>query len=383
MRIDSQNRNLGEVDSEQFVQVPMEIELTQLDSERIAQNSSIWCLNSRNKRNFARVTLASSLTTAGSWLTGFVPNIWGLIGGGILSGVGNGASTWLDWETKTQSLIRARSIDDFSKVKSKVHSIEKRVSCLMQHFQMISPNEVTELAKQEEESEDESRKNCLCPIRNRRNFIRVFVAGALSGAGGALSGFNTTLVGILVGGILAGIGNGVSTWVTFENPNDSSIKKRMLNELPNLVQLIQENEEKLFQLMVKVNSVSQVSSFNNEIAQDRSFVENEADESSFWAIRTRCRRNFIYVNTAGWISATGDWLRGFFPNIQGILIGSALGAVANSMSAWLRWEKKDDRHIEQVAVREFPVLASKIARLSRQITFLQTTVPVERIEKSG
>jgi hypothetical protein len=351
------------------LQASKKIELIELNSPEIVQNSSIWCFNSRFKRNICRVSLAGALSSAGACLGGFLPTACGIIGGSILGGVGNGASTWLAWEKKSEHLIRARIRRDFPALVLKVSLLNERLLLLAKRigpiYAVSLKDEAQAFVIDKPVAAQEQNQPWYWRTRNRRNGIRLFVAGALSGAGGWLGGFVTSATGIVAGGVLGGIGNAVSTWLAFEQTNDKITRKSALEFLPKLVQITEESETRLTNLIERIGCIDFAPIAPLQSVLER--TDRDVEGPACCMVATREWRNFIYVNAAGWLSAAGGLLGGFFSNTAGTLIGGAVGATANSISTWLAWEKEGEREIERVVLQDFPKLALKIVEISKQI----------------
>ncbi len=314
-------------------------------------------LTYRTERNLARVTLAGGLSFAGGCVSGFVPSIAGITAGGIISGVGNGVSTWLAWEKKKDHLLESRIITDFPKLAKKVTDLNSLIDRVnVTYSDTINEPLQIPLSK--------PSHPWFWATKDRRNFVRVFVAGALSAAGGWLGGFAPTTEGIILGSFLGGIGNAVSTWLAFEQVNDDLIETSAKELLPKLQQIVKDSEAQLTILMDRVKALG--------ITLLPPIEQATEDPTSLppQCLKTRNQRNFVYVNTAGWLSAAGGWISGFVPDTSGILVGGAVGAAANSISTWLAWEKETDKEIERTVLHDFPKVILKIAMLTQRIQTL-------------
>jgi hypothetical protein len=370
-----------------FLEASGKITLTELESPELNQPSSSWFFNSRFKRNMSHVSLAGGLSAAGSYVSGFFPTTAGIICGGVLGGIGNSTSTWLAWEKKRELLIQARILHDFPILNTKLTIIQAKLSHLVEFIKFLDaevdqPTEESTTIIEEPVTNEKNKLPCFWRTRNQRNFLRVFLAGALSAAGGWLGGFEPSVGGIIAGGALGGIGNAVSTWLAFEQINDGIIRKSALEILPELVKVTEKNEEKLIALIerIKILQPHFLVNFESQTISIPTLVNN-IESSTCCLTRTRAQRNFIYVNTAGWLSGAGGWISGFFPNTPGILVGGATSAAANSISTWLAWEKPKDQKVERVVLQDFPQTLLKISELSKQV--MRLTVCVEEWENQS
>lgn len=337
--------------------------------EENSGKSSLWCINSRTKRNILRVSVAGGLSMAGGWLAGFLPTVGGILGGAFLGGVGNGASTYLAWEVKHKKLIEARWIHDVPQLSLQANALVARVEVLAKRILTNSEN----LPSPSVLGTADTHSACL-KRRWQRNFVRIFVAGGLSAAGGWLGGFVTSAPGVIVGGILGGVGNGLSTWLAFEKKNDRALRENALEHIPRLSEILQEKTQALEELIKRIQNQ------NPEILldahQEPVALENEEE------IEPRCQPNRLavnvtYVNIAGWLSAAGGVVAGYEPNPGGILVGGFLGGAANSLSTWLAWENPHDREVTQLFEEEFPQLVLKVSRVAALIDALNAVFTEE------
>ena len=341
-----------------------------------------WCCGQRLGRNFVRVSSAGILSTAGALITGFFPVGLPVFAGGAVSGIGNGASTWLAWEKKETRLLEARMMTDLPKVTTKIESISLRVNSILDTVQLIlKEKDLNILAEDLEEVvhessilDDDNKLPFFWNTKHRRNFIRLCIAGSFSAAGGWLGGFVPKTGGIIAGGILSGIGNAISTWLAYEQTNDAVIEKRALEEFPKLVEIAQKTEEKLLSIIERIKALKPafLIDYKPIIATQVVATEEEECGRCVWGLREE--RNFWYINLAGWMSASGGWVAGLYPTIAGILIGGALGASANSLSTWLAFEKINDEEIERIATEDFPKIALNIIDLHQRVMGLEAYV---------
>lgn len=358
---------------EVYVQIE-NFNIHQIDDDRLQENSSCCCINHRNKRNFWRVSIAGGLSMAGGWLAGFLPTTAGIIGGAVLSGVGNGASTWLAWEQKNKKIIEARLMTDLPAFDAQINAFDNNLTQICERVvnvykQNIATNKEDLNAVNELLTVEPKNMPCFWNGRMRRNFIRLFVAGGLSAVGGWIGGFYPTVAGTTVGGILGGIGNGLSTWLAFEKKNQRITEEDALQILPRLIEIMDENEKSLIGIINRIKDVRPeiLMDFNQASAEE---VEDDAEETSS-CCSSRCGRNVTYVNIAGWLSGAGGAVAGFFPNAAGIISGGIMGGAANSISTWLAWENPNDREIDRRVLEDFPNLVTKVAVIYSKIHTLK------------
>lgn len=320
-------------------------------------SKATWCLDSRKGRNFTRIAIAGTLSLGGTLLASYYTTPEGIIAGSLIAGVGNSASTYLAWEKKWRNLIEARLITDLPKILFKVTALEKEMGELISCIESISSKifideDLLDLTHVEHPGEDITSK---C-ARMGRNALRLSMAGGLSAAGSYLAGFKPNNPGIIIGGIVNGGGNAVSTWLAYELENDKLIEETALEKLPVLVHHVQETEQKLLDVIkkIKINAVL----ISEELTDSKMY-----DIPECWS---RNHRNFMALNVAGWLSTAGGLVSGFSPTTPGILIGGAVGGVANSISTRLAWEGVHDKQMEYVVLKVVPKLELRIDRLGRQ-----------------
>jgi hypothetical protein len=348
--------------------------LTKADDEGLAERpQSWWCFRTRHRRNVCRVVLAGGLSAAGGWLASFAPTHAGIINGGILGGVGNAASTWLAWEKKNQLVLEKRIINDFRTLAQRIHLIDTHLSHLVAHVDKIFPlfeNAVQTIKPTIQLPPAQSKH------RMRDNIKNVLIAGGLSTAGGLVAGLitsdNEAIVNtaILAGGVLGGVGNAVSTWLAYEQIDDKLIKTRGMEDLPKLIQIVEQKEEELINLIKEVSTISIYTPPILQSIERPPFLANSEEEilaSNACLTATRGRRNAIYINTAGWLSAGGGWLASYVPTVPGIVLGSTLSGFANSVSTWLAWENINDEEVERTVKKDFPKVEAKINEIALKI----------------
>lgn len=357
------------------------LSLTKLDD---VVNPNTWCYHSIAGRNIVRISTAAILSTAGAWLAGLLPTNEMIGVGGGICGIGNGASTWLGWESKIVHLIHSRMRADFPKIVKKTSQMSERIFSLVDTINAFENNkEAISLPDHFQEveaisiQEKQQALPWICSTRNRRNCIRLFVAGGFSGAGGYWGGFDTSVTGVISGGILGGIGNALSTWLAYEQEHDEITKKRALDQLPKLVEMTEALEGRLETVVNFINILRPQLIVNHQSSfSPQSFLKEMDEEDAWICMETRERRNFVYVNVAGWMSAGGGWVSGYYPQPAGIVIGGTMGAVANAISTWLAWEKKHDKEIEKIAIHDFPQLVLKITEIYHLVSALESYVAV-------
>lgn len=346
--------------------------LSSVDDAEFAKKTTLGCLDSRIRDNLLRVFAAGGLSFAGAVVAGLVPTTWGIIGGAALSGIGNGASTYLAWEKENKKLIEARYVRDLPALFASVDATEQKFARLVERVQEIVIEVDSEPASTTLGEERPEHSACF-RYRAQRNLIRILTAGGLSAVGGWLGGFVTSATGVTFGGILGGIGNGLSTWLAFEKKNEEAIREHALNTLPQLFEIAEEAELKLVSLIERIKEI------HPEIILDFSDIEGaqNAVERDPHAFAKRIVKNTTYVNIAGWLSAVGGLIAGFAPNTAGILVGGITGGAANSISTWLAWEGPNDQEIERTEAEVFQALVLKIVRLAAKIQTLQEIVDPE------
>lgn len=349
--------------------------LSSVDDAEFAKKTTLGCLDSRIRDNLFRVFAAGGLSFAGAVLAGLVPTTWGIIGGAALSGIGNGASTYLAWEKDNKKLIEARYLRDLPALMTSVDATEQKLARLIERVQAVQ--EVIIEAEGERAStalgEERPVHSACFRYRAQRNLIRILTAGGLSAVGGWLGGFVTSATGVTFGGILGGIGNGLSTWLAFEKKNEEAIREHALNTLPQLFAIAEEADLKLVALIERIKEI------HPEIIMDFSDIEgpqNEIEQDPH-AFAKRIAKNTTYVNIAGWLSAVGGLIAGFAPNTAGILVGGVTGGAANSISTWLAWEGPNDKAVERTEVEVFQASVLKIVSLAAKIQTLQEIVDPE------
>lgn len=355
-------------DTQLDVRVSKKFELIQLEDPEIVPSYKIPCLNSRLIRNLTRVGIAGGLSAAGGWVSGFIRTSGGILGGAILSGVGNGASAYFSWEKKRDRLIETRITEDFPLIAEKVELLSSQMAHLNGFL------ETSDLSEEMREKEEAplfvpERKMWCGATREQRNIIRLFAAGALSAAGSWYSGFDSSNTAIFVGGTLCGLGNALSTWMAFEKVHSETIRQSALTSLPHLADQVDREEKQLIECIERVQKI-----FPEYVLTQRENnplrLSRKTPEISSW-MSERNRWNFFYVNVAGWLSGLGSLVAGVFPTTPGILIGGTMGGAANSISAWFDWEKPKDKEVERLVLEEFPKTVSQITKLSQQIQQLE------------
>ncbi len=339
------------------------IVLTKEDDDDEMRLNANWGCIERLERNALRVSLAGGLSVIGGVVAGFSPTFGGILAGGAIGGIGNGASTWLAWENPDQYFIEARLVEDFPKLLERSQVINQyldQVIDKMQNIYSVTIN-LPEVPPTEDPEEDTS----FCTFnRHHRNCIRLCTAGSLSAAGGWLGGFVPTTAGIIGGAVLGGIGNGVSTLLAYEQTNEAKIQ-RAVEAIPRLLKELNECGTKLNDL------VEEIKALNLEclLFDDLRPQETEVEEGFNCG---RYMRNFAYVNLAGWMSAAGGWMGGYWPTPAGIVIGGGLASAANAISTWLAWEKPNDKEVEKAAVKGLPELIFNINQISQKLIALST-----------
>jgi hypothetical protein len=346
-----------------------------LEDELILEKTPKWCCGSRHGRNAFRVIATAIASTAGALLKSFLPNVGGIIGGGIVSGVANGASTWLSWESKSEFLLEARMMTDLTKVLNKVDSINEQLTVLCDKIQEFSSSKIFISESNHVKYNDDEGCFWLWRTRHRRNIIRLTVSGGVAAAGGLIGGFWKDTGGIITGAIVGGIGNGLSTLFSYEKTNSYQIRKIAFTELPQILKTAEALEKELIQLVRKIDLLKPSLFYLTESKSIECvplLLEENANQCC--AINPRNTRNFIYVNVTGWLSGAGAWISGFEPNVGGIIGGSLIVGVANSLSAGFTWEKESDELIERRCAENFSVLVTKVMELQQKVNLLSTFI---------
>lgn len=355
------------------------ISLTKLEE---TENPSPWCYGSRTAKNITRVAFAGTLSAIGTWIPGFLPTTGAIVTGGMISGIANSASTCLAWENKTTRLIEARMITDFPKVVEKLNDLNERINCLIQAINLFNDDKEKQIlikifettASDVSPETEKDERPFIWQLRTGRNIARVCIAGSFSGAGSWLSGFESSIGGIIGGGVLSGVGNAFSTWFAYEKTNEAIIEKRALKDLPKLLEVAEETEKKLLDLIERIKTLNPDILMNYHPSLTPSSVLEEVEEE----IGVCCigdereERNFWYVNVAGWMSAGGGWLAGFYPKNTGIAIGGAMGATANMISTWLAWERVNEEQVEKTVMNDFPKVVLKMIEISSKVLCVNT-----------
>lgn len=337
------------------------------EDDDIVRIHANWGCIERLERNFMRVSLAAGLSIAGALLTGFVPTAGGIFGGGLLSGIGNGTSAWLSWEKSDQYFLEARLINDFPKVFERAKAINQYLDDVINKMQAVYSVTIPVISPIEASVDLSNEDNHFA--RHSRNFVRLCAAGSLSAAGGWLGGFLPAAGGIYGGAILSGMGNGLSTWLAFEQANEAKIRTRALKDLPHLFKKLNNCANTLLDLVGTIRLLNPECLMLDEDLKP----VNSGDTTSFeCSISLRYLRNFAYVNIAGWMSAAGSWMGGYWPRPAGIIIGGSLSGVANVCSTWLAQEKVNDIEMEQTALKLFPKLVLTVDEISRKLIALST-----------
>lgn len=336
------------------------------DEMRIHAN---WGVLERLERNIMRVSLAAGLSAIGGVLAGFVPTTGGIFAGGAIGGIGNGVSTWLAWEKADQYFLEARLIEDFPKVMERTTAIDQYLDDIIARMQKLYsvglPVDTTEPSIETKDDDDAA----LCSIgRKQRNCVRLMTAGGLSAAGGWLGGFAPNPAGIIGGAVLGGIGNGVSTWLAFEQANDKEIQQKALKDLPKVFKQLHASSTALIDLVECIRLLDPECLMFEEA--ELKPVNSEDTPSDECCLKSRYLRNFAYVNIAGWMSAAGGWVGGYWPHPGGIIIGGTLSSAANAISTWLAWEKPNDVEMEKTAIKRFPELVLKVNAISHKLNHL-------------
>jgi hypothetical protein len=218
-----------------------------------------WCCGSRLGRNFLRVFTAAFLSFGGAVLAGFNSTIAGIIVGGFISGIGNGASTWLAWEKKEKHFVNVRLMNDFPRVANMVDELDDKLTYIINTYD-------------QKEKVDEHVKNIDIPkilkeaditvqhrfywmLRLGKNYARLLFAGGLSSAGGWVGGFFLSIPGIIGGALLGGLGNGISTWLAYEQPFDIITTKRALRDLPILLNILKETDTRMSNIVDRLRFI--------------------------------------------------------------------------------------------------------------------------------
>ena len=236
-------------------------------------SSAFILFRTRMRRNIIRVTFAGALSTLGAIIAGFFPSLTGILVGGFIAGVGNGVSTWLDWEKSRGHVIRARLVHDFDRAVEAVAALSMQIiivaTALASQQASAQPAGAPSSYQSAEcssvvdgDSEPivpafvdtpiDPRVHCGVSRRYRVNFVHCFIAGILSAAGGWLAGFEAVAWGIVVGAVLSGVGNSVSTALFLEEPNDQRVQLRALQDVPDLIHKINAAGDKWGQMQAKL-----------------------------------------------------------------------------------------------------------------------------------
>jgi hypothetical protein len=255
-------------------------------------------VTARDVRNIARVTFAGGLSTIGGILAGekhaiAAMGFGAVLLGSVIGGIGNGFSTWLAWET------------DF----------EDRIKAVEQQYGLSSS-----MAP----SDNQQRKKCISPASSRLacNLWRVTFAGALSTIGGIVAGEKHAVASmgfgaVLLGSVIGGVGNGVSTWLMWEtNLEDrvAIVERRLgLTETPN----------------------------------------QEQRTAYLKAERSRLISNILRATFAGSLSAIGGVIAGEQHALKAmgfgaVVFGSVVAGVGNAASTWLAWETNVGNRIASI-----------------------------------
>lgn len=341
------------------------LELTEAVTEKISCGS----LRSRTVQNLGRVAVAGAFSLAGGLVAGLVPKVVNIVAGSALAGIGNGLSTWLAWKRKKAPLFEERIVTDFPLLKEQVGVLETKVT---QIWKAAFPEEPIP-------TETKTPFKLASPIpenlpwywrtRHRRNFWRLFIAGSLSGAGGCIAGLDPTVAKIILGSIVGGGANAISTWLAYEQKYELLIKSRASVDLPKIMEAIKEAEEKLLACIEKIVKFQSDFKLNEDI-QPKSSLEDDTRGQSR-CLKTRAQRNAFSVNLAGFLSSAGTLWSGFDPSVIGVCAGSSVSAAANAISTGFAWENENDEEIERTIVDEFPKLAQRIGLVFHQIFLLE------------
>ncbi len=339
--------------------------------------------------NFSRVFLAGSISAAGSLLSGLHPDVLGKIAGIFLSGLGNGLSTMFAWENKRSELIEIRMLKDFPKLVRQTCLINEKLAQLIEQIQPHYHKQIGATHQENLTSNDLFITKELEKANSSRwmlNTARISVAGGMSCAGGLIGGIlNTQIAGVILGSVLSGMGNGLSTWLAFEQLNDRITRKTALEYLQTLKDLNQKNEKDLDNLIERTKMLYP----NTLIALDtieptQPILEKKLDHAMttptssnrLWDLLmgSRRKRNFVYVNAAGWLSGAGASISAFKSDLIGVCFGSLLGGAANGLSTWLAWENLNDKEVERIVLQDFPQVIEKTCKLSKEILRLSECI---------
>jgi|GEM_PF-3061384 len=352
-----------------------------------AKSSTTWCCNSKLGRNCVRVFITGIFSFAGPIFAGLVPRTGPLVVGGLLSGIGNGLSALFSREKEMSYLIKKRLINDFPKVVTKLTHLNERTTSLFKilklplnsHETNILIEDLEHIVHESSILEKQEKLFFVWRTINRRNAIRLLAAGILPAVGGLLGGFLPTVGGVIGGGILCGIGNGLSTALTYELNHEALIKRRAVKELPKLLKIIQQKEEELVALIQRINDLKPdlLINYMPNISPPI-FLDGDEDESICALYGMRSLRNLTGVNVSCWLSTGGLWVSTFYSKIPGVIVGSSMGAFANMISTWFSWEDIVDRKIEKVGKDNFQKMALKVMEVSYHISSLKTYI--EKLE---
>lgn len=183
-----------------------------------------------------------------------------------IAGLGNGVSTWLDWEKESSQEIKQRLCDDFERVAHRIDDIKAQMrhgttsqlaagggeadaedapaSPRSSSRSVNSSNRLTadadDVCASTCPAEDDS--DCVgCSVRHRRNALFLFIAGTLSAVGGWLGGFFADQAwGVIIGAVLSGVGNSVSTALFLEEKDEAKVKRAAREDIPTLASRVNE-----------------------------------------------------------------------------------------------------------------------------------------------
>ena len=226
-----------------------------------AFTSSCWFYRYRLRRNLTRVTFAGALSCIGALLAGFDPSLLGIFFGGLIAGVGNGVSTWLDWEKESSQEIKQRLCDDFEQVTHRIDAIKAHMrqasTAQIQgggeadaEDSASSPRSLSSSSQATTADDDwastssaeDGDRDCFgCSVRHRRNALFLFIAGSLSAVGGWIGGFEASSAwGVIIGAVLSGVGNSVSTALFLEEKDEAKVKCAAREGVPALTKKVNE-----------------------------------------------------------------------------------------------------------------------------------------------
>jgi hypothetical protein len=352
--------------------------LSNAEDGEFAKKTTLGCLDSRIRDNLLRVVGAGGLSFIGAMLAGFYPTTLGIIGGAVFSGVGNATSLYLSWETKNEKLIKARYIRDLPALMTGVDVIEQKFARVIEKIEMlfgITMEDVeAEIGPISTPLGEERPEHTACfRYRAQRNLIRILTPGCITAVGGWVGGFSKSAMGVTVGSLLSGIGNGFSAGLALEKKNEEAIQEHALNTIPQLFEIAQEAERKLVDLIERIQEL------HPETILDFSDIEGAVNQVEHHPHERakRMAKNITYLNIAGWLSGLGGLIVGFEPNTAGIFIGGAIGGAANSISTGLTWERGNDREVIRTEVEDFSSLVLKIVSLAAKIQVLHEWIHPE------